>query len=246
MANIDPKDLLATGAHFGHKTSNWHPKMAPYIYGVRGEVHIIDLVKTASMFEEALDEVTKTVAAGKEVLLVGTKRQAIDIIRDTAKSTGQPYVVERWLGGMLTNWQTMTERIKKMKKLEEQMESGELDAKYNKLEVLRYQQEIDHLNHVFGGVREMKGAPGLVFVVDIKKEDTAIKEAKKLGIPVIGIADTNVNPSLVDFPIPANDDAIKTISFVLDKIAAAINEGKKGQKVSAPKEKSEAKISEEK
>ncbi len=244
MANIDPKDLLATGAHFGHKTSNWHPKMAPYIYGVRGEVHIIDLVKTAPMLEEALDEITKVVAAGKEVLLVGTKRQAIDPVRETAESTGQPYVVERWLGGMLTNWQTMTERIKKLKKLEEQMESGELDAKYNKLEVLRYQQEIDSLNHVFGGVREMKGAPGIVFVVDIKKEDTAIKEAKKLGIPVIGIADTNVNPSLVDFPIPANDDAIKTIKFVLDNIATAINEGKKNVKAAEPK--AEAKTEEEK
>ena len=237
MSSIDPKDLLAAGAHFGHKTSNWHPKMAPYIYGVRGDVHIIDLVKTAPLLEEALDAIVQTVSEGKQVMLVGTKRQAIELIRDSAESIKQPYVVERWLGGMLTNWQTMTERIKRLKKLEEQMESGELESKYNKLEVQRYQEEIDRLNHIFGGVRDMGGMPGIVFVVDIRNEETAIKEAKKLGIPVIGIADTNVDPSVVDFPVPANDDAIKTIAFILEKITEAVKTGKSQIKSTDTEEK---------
>jgi small subunit ribosomal protein S2 len=236
MASIDPKDLLTAGAHFGHKTSRWHPKMAQYIHGVRGDVHIIDLIQTASLLEDALTAVEKAVSGGKQVLLVGTKRQAHDPIRKVAEEHGQPYVVERWLGGMMTNWNTMIGRIKKLKKLEEQMANGELEAKYNKLEVQRFQEEIDHLNHVFGGVKDMKGMPGLVFVVDVNREQTAIQEAKKLGIPVIALVDTNVDPSGIDFPVPANDDAIKTIEFVLDQIASAIATGASQQKKATDKE----------
>jgi len=225
MASIDPKDLLKAGAHFGHKTSRWHPKMAPYIHGVRGDVHVIDLIQTAKMLDKALEAVEKAASSGKQVLLVGTKRQAQDPIRKIAKEHNQPYVVERWLGGMMTNWNTMSGRIKKLKKLEEQMLNGELEAKYNKLEVQRFQEEIDHLNHVFGGVKEMKGYPGLVFIVDVNREETAINEARKLGIPIIAIVDTNVNPSNIDFPIPANDDAIKTIEFILEKIGNSLAGG---------------------
>jgi len=237
MKSVDPKDLLAAGAHFGHKPSSWHPKMAPYIYGVRGDVHIIDLIKTAPMLDEALKFATKTISSGKQIILVGTKRQAVDLIRKTAEETKQPYVVERWLGGMLTNWETMTTRIKKLKKLEEQMANGELEAKYNKLEVQRHQEEIDSLNLRFGGVKEMRGMPGAMIVVDVNREQTAIKEAQNLGIPVIGVADTNVNPTGIDFPIPANDDAIKTIVFILEHFAEAIEDGKKLVKVSEPEEK---------
>jgi len=231
MSNsVDPKELLAAGAHFGHRPSRWHPKMAPYIHGVKGDVHIIDLVKTAVNLEQALEVVTKNAASGKEILFVGTKRQAQAPIREAAESVSQPYVVERWLGGMLTNWQTMSGRIKKLKKLEEQMASGELEAKYNKLEVQRFQEEIDRLNHIFGGVKSISGTPGLVFVVDVKREQTAIQEARKLNVPVIAIADTNVDPTGIDFVIPANDDAIKTIDYVTKKIAAAVEAGKAVQK----------------
>lgn len=233
MASVDPKDLLKAGAHFGHKTSRWHPKMAPYIHGVRGDVHVIDLIQTAKMLDKALEVVEKAASSGKQVLLVGTKRQAQDPIRKIAKEHNQPYVVERWLGGMMTNWNTMSGRIKKLKKLEEQMLNGELEAKYNKLEVQRFQEEIDHLNHVFGGVKEMKGYPGLVFVVDVNREETAINEARKLGIPIIAIVDTNVNPSNIDFPIPANDDAIKTIEFILEKIGNSLASGSSKLKANA-------------
>ncbi len=236
MASVDPKDLLKAGAHFGHKTSRWHPKMAPYIHGVRGDVHVIDLIQTAKMLDKALEVVEKAASSGKQVLLVGTKRQAQDPIRKIAKEHNQPYVVERWLGGMMTNWNTMSGRIKKLKKLEEQMLNGELEAKYNKLEVQRFQEEIDHLNHVFGGVKEMKGYPGLVFVVDVNREETAINEARKLGIPIIAIVDTNVNPSNIDFPIPANDDAIKTIEFILEKIGNSLASGSSKMKATGDDE----------
>ncbi len=236
MASVDPKDLLKAGAHFGHKTSRWHPKMAPYIHGVRGDVHVIDLIQTAKMLDKALEVVEKAASSGKQVLLVGTKRQAQDPIRKIAKEHNQPYVVERWLGGMMTNWNTMSGRIKKLKKLEEQMLNGELEAKYNKLEVQRFQEEIDHLNHVFGGVKEMKGYPGLVFVVDVNREETAINEARKLGIPIIAIVDTNVNQSNIDFPIPANDDAIKTIEFILEKIGNSLASGSSKMKATGDDE----------
>lgn len=237
MSNtVDPKELLAAGAHFGHRPSRWHPKMASYIHGVRGDVHIIDLVKTAEKLEEALDAVTKAAASGKEVLFVGTKRQAQAPIREIAESVSQPYVVERWLGGMITNWTTMSTRIQKLKKLEEQMASGELEAKYNKLEVQRFQEEIDRLNRIFGGVKSMSGAPGIVFVVDVKREKTAISEAQKLNIPVIAVADTNVDPTGIDFVVPANDDAIKTIEYITKKIASAVEAGKSAKKTEPKKE----------
>lgn len=223
--SIDIKALLSSGAHFGHKTSRWHPKMAPYIHSKRQGSHIIDLVKTVEGLEAALPFITKTVADGKQILFVATKRQAKDIVREAAEEVKMPYVVERWMGGMLTNTNTMSARIKHLKDLEARMESGELASRYNKLEVQRFQEEIDALNFKLGGIKDMVGKPGALFVVDVINEAIAIKEARKLGIPVVGIVDTNADPSLVDYVIPANDDAIKAIMQIIEYIKQAITEG---------------------
>jgi len=224
--NVDIKALLEAGAHFGHKTSRWHPKMAPYIHSKRGENHIINLEKTVEQFDTALAFIEGVVAKGQQVLFVATKRQAKDIVRETAIAAGQPYVVERWLGGMLTNATTINVRIKKLKDLEAKMASGELAAKYNKLEVQRFQEQIDAMNISFGGIKEMQGRPGALFVVDILEEANAIKEANRLGIPVVALVDTNANPSLVTYPIACNDDAIKTITLACDYVKQAIELGK--------------------
>jgi small subunit ribosomal protein S2 len=237
---VDLKQMLEAGVHFGHKTSRWHPKMSPYIHSKRGEIHIIDLIETKAQLDTALKFVTEEVAKGKQVLMVGTKNQAKDLIKESAIANGQPYVTQRWLGGMLTNTKTMGARIKHLKSLEEKMESGELAAKYNKLEVQRFQEEIEQLNSVFSGVKDMRGMPGIVFVSDIMTDHNAVKEAKRLGIPVIGICDTNVDPTGIDFPIAANDDAIKSLSLITDYIAQAIAEGKAKSKVAPAKTKDEA------
>lgn len=238
--DVDVKALLGAGAHFGHKTSRWHPKMAPYIHSKREGVHIIDLTKTAEALETVLPFVTKTVADGKQILFVGTKRQAKDIVKGAALQSQMPFVTERWLGGMLTNKQTMGERIKYLKDLEIRMAAGALDAKYNKLEVQRFQEEIDQMNHLYGGIKELADKPGAVFVIDVLNEANALREAKKLGLTTIAIADTNVDPSDIDYVIPANDDAIKTIQLIIDYILQAIEEGKNKQK-SAPKDKTDEK-----
>ena len=227
---VDVKALLGAGAHFGHKTSRWHPKMAPYIHSKREGVHIIDLTKTAEALETVLPFITKSVAAGQQILFVGTKRQAKDIVKAAAIETNMPYVVERWLGGMITNKKTMGERVKHLKDLETRMAAGALEAKYNKLEVQRFQEEIDDLNFIFGGVKDLQDRPGAVFVVDVINESNALKEAKKLGLKTIAIADTNVDPTDIDYVIPANDDAIKTIQLIVDYIKQAIEEGKSKQK----------------
>jgi small subunit ribosomal protein S2 len=231
---VDIKQLLESGAHFGHKTSRWHPKMAAYIHSKRAGSHIIDLTKTVDGLEEALAFANKTVAAGKKVLLVGTKRQAKDIVRKAAEDTGMPFVVERWVGGMLTNTATMSARIKHLKDLETRMASGALDAKYNKLEVQRYQEEIDEMNHQYGGIKDLPNKPGALFVVDVINEMNAIREARKLGVPVIAIVDTNADPSLIDYVIPANDDAIKTIELITGYFVSAINAGKEELQKKAP------------
>lgn len=229
---VDIKQLLEAGAHFGHKTERWHPKMAPYIHSKRGGSHIIDLAQTVTQLEEALSFLTKTASEGKQILLVGTKRQAQDIIKKAAEATGSPFVTERWLGGMLTNWNTIGGRVKHLQDLENRMASGELANKYNKLEVQRFQEEIDELNRLYGGVKELNARPGAVFIVDIVHDVNAVREATKLGIPIVGIVDTNADPSLVQYPIPANDDAIKAIQLITDYVQAAIEAGK--AKVKAP------------
>jgi small subunit ribosomal protein S2 len=224
--DVDIKQLLEAGAHFGHKTERWHPKMAPYIHSNRGGTHIIDLTQTVGRLEEALSFLTKTASEGKQILLVGTKRQAQDIIKKAAEETGMPFVTERWLGGMLTNWNTIGGRVKHLQELENRMASGELANKYNKLEVQRYQEEIDQMNVMYGGVKELNAKPGAVFIVDIVSDANALREAVKLGVPIVAIVDTNADPSAVTYPIPANDDAIKTIELITGYVKAAILKGK--------------------
>lgn len=222
---VDIKALLEAGVHFGHKTSRWHPKMGAYIHSKRQDSHIIDLTKTVEGLEKALPFITKTVAGGKQVLFVGTKKQAKEAVKAAAEKAGQPYVTERWIGGMLTNVATINAQIKKLKDLERRMASGDLEKRYNKLEVQRYQEEIDLLNVKYGGIKDLNGKPGALVVLDILADINAVREAKNLGIPVVGVVDTNANPDLVDYVIPGNDDAIKGINLLLDYFAAAVLEG---------------------
>jgi small subunit ribosomal protein S2 len=236
--DVDIKQLLEAGAHFGHKTERWHPKMAPYIHSKRGGSHIIDLTKTVSNLEDALSFLNKTASEGKQILLVGTKKQAQDLVKQTAVETGMPYVTERWLGGMLTNWNTIGGRVKHLKDLESRMASGELANKYNKLEVQRFQEEIDQMNVLYGGIKEMNSRPGAVFVIDVVHDANAVREANKMKVPIAAIVDTNADPSQVTHPIPANDDAIKTIALILGYIKSAIETGK--AKAKQPVEKTEA------
>jgi small subunit ribosomal protein S2 len=223
---VDIKALLEAGAHFGHKTSRWHPKMAPYLHSKRGGTHIIDLTKTVEGLNDALAFIEQTAAAGKQILLVGTKRQAQDIIKAAAIATNQPYVTERWLGGMITNWNTIGGRVKHLQDLENRMADGSLAAKYNKLEIQRYQEEIDELNRIYGGIKEMNQKLGAVFVVDVIDDLNAIKEARKLNVPIVAIVDSNADPTLVNYPIPANDDAIKAIQLIVGYVQSAIETGK--------------------
>ena len=223
---VDIKALLEAGVHFGHKTSRWHPKMAPYIHSKRQDSHIIDLTKTVEGLEAALPFVTKVAASGKQVLFVGTKKQAKDIVKAAAEKAGQPYVTERWIGGMLTNSATVSQQIKKLKNLEKRMESGDLEKRYNKLEVQRFQEEIDSLNEKYGGIKDLNGKPGAVIIVDVIADANAVREAKTLGSPVVGIVDTNANPDGIDYVVPGNDDAIKGISLLLDYFTEAVAEGK--------------------
>lgn len=244
MADVDIKDLLAAGAHFGHKTERWHPKMAPYIHSKRGGTHIIDLAQTVTALDDALSFLTKTAASGKQILLVGTKRQAQDIIKGAAQDLNMPYVTERWLGGMLTNWNTIGGRVKHLQDLENRLASGELANRYNKLEVQRFQEEIEHMNNLYGGVKELSARPGAMFVVDIVNDINAVREAKRLKIPIVAIVDTNADPSLVNYPIPANDDAIKTIQLIVDYVKTAIATGQASIKKTADKADEPAKKAE--
>lgn len=223
--SVDIKALLEAGVHFGHKTSRWHPKMAPYIHSKRQDSHIIDLTKTVEGLEKALPFITKVAASGKQVLFVGTKKQAKDIVKAAAEKAGQPFVTERWIGGMLTNVDTVSAQIKKLKDLERRMATGDLEKRYNKLEVQRFQEEIDELNGKYGGIKDLNGKPGVVVVIDVIADANAVKEAKTLGVPVVGIVDTNANPDSIDYVIPGNDDAIKGLQLLLDYFMQAVQEG---------------------
>jgi small subunit ribosomal protein S2 len=234
---VDIKALLEAGVHFGHKTSRWHPKMAPYIHSKRQDSHIIDLTKTVEGLEAALPFLTKVAASGKQVLFVGTKKQAKDIVKAAAEKIEQPYVTERWIGGMLTNVNTVTQQIKKLKDLEKRMAAGDLEKRYNKLEVQRFQEEIDELNAKYSGIKDLNGKLGAVIVTDIITDANAVKEARTLGVPVVGIVDTNANPTLIDYVIPANDDAIKGLQLLLDYFTAAVQEGAGAQKPADKEEK---------
>ena len=222
--SVDIKQLFEAGVHFGHKTSRWHPRMAPYIHSKRQDSHLIDLVTTVDALEKALPFLTK-VAGSKQVLFVGTKKQAKDTVKAAAESINQPYVTERWIGGMLTNVATVNQQIKKLKDLERRMASGDLEKRYSKLEVQRYQEEIDDMNHKYGGIKNLNGRPGALVVVDVVADANAIKEARTLGIPVVGVVDTNADPSSVEYAIPGNDDAIKGLEVLLGYFTAAVQEG---------------------
>lgn len=229
--SVDIKALLEAGVHFGHKTSRWHPKMASYIHSKRQDSHIIDLTKTVEGLEKALPFLTSVVASGKTVLFVATKKQTKDIVKQTAESLKQPYVTERWLGGTLTNVATVNKQIKKLRDLERRMTSGDLEKRYSKLEVQRFQEEIDLLNLKYSGIKDLEGKPGAVFVIDAIGDMNAIKEAKTLGVPVVALVDTNADPTLIDYVIPANDDAIKGVSLLLSYVSSAIKEGLGSKKV---------------
>ena len=215
--------LLEAGAHFGHQTHRWNPRMKPYIFGARNGVHILDLSQTVPLFARALDFVAATVQAGGKVLFVGTKRQAQAPIADAARASGQHFVNHRWLGGMLTNWKTVSNSIKKLKTLGEQL-SGETSG-FTKKEILQMTRERDKLELSLGGIRDMGGVPDVMFVIDANKEELAIKEANVLGIPVVAILDSNVSPDGIAFPIPANDDASRAIRLYCEAVAQAATKG---------------------
>ncbi|MEQ7872682.1 30S ribosomal protein S2 [Sphingomonas sp. ASV193] len=227
---VTMQQLLEAGAHFGHQTHRWNPRMKPYIFGDRNGVHIIDLSQSVPLFARALDFVQQTAARGGKVLFVGTKRQAQDAIADAARASGQHFVNHRWLGGMLTNWKTVSNSIKRLKTLEEQL-SGDT-AGLTKKEVLQQTRERDKLEKSLGGIRDMGGLPDVMFVVDTNKEELAIKEANVLGIPVVAILDSNSNPTGIAFPVPGNDDASRAIRLYCEVIANAANAGKTGERQS--------------
>ncbi len=224
---VTMQQLLEAGVHFGHQTHRWNPRMKPYIFGDRNGVHIIDLSQSVPLFARALDFVRQTVARGGKVLFVGTKRQAQDAIAESAQGCGQHFVNHRWLGGMLTNWKTISNSIKRLKSLEEQL-SGDT-AGLTKKEVLQLTRERDKLEKSLGGIRDLGGLPEIMFVVDTNKEELAIKEANVLGIPVVAILDSNSDPSGIAFPVPGNDDASRAIRLYCDSVAQAVNEGRTGE-----------------
>ena len=228
MAVISMKQLLEAGVHFGHQTRRWNPKMAPYIFTERNGIYIIDLQKTVYKVDEAYEFVKSVAAQGKPVLFVGTKKQAQAAIADEALRCGQFYVNERWLGGMLTNYKTISTRIKRLYEIKTMEEDGTFE-KLTKKEVIKLVQEKEKLEKYLDGIKEMKGMPGAMFVVDPKKEKIAVKEARILGIPIIGMCDTNCDPDDVDYVIPANDDAIRAVRLIASKMADAVIEGKQGE-----------------
>jgi small subunit ribosomal protein S2 len=223
---VTMQQLIEAGAHFGHQSHRWNPRMKPYIFGQRNGVHILDLSQTVPLFARALEFVSSTVAAGGKVLFVGTKRQAQDAIAESARKSGQHFVNHRWLGGMLTNWKTISGSIKRLKTLEEKL-SGDTHG-LTKKEVLQMTRERDKLEMSLGGIRDMGGIPDVMFVIDANKEELAIKEANTLGIPVVAILDSNVDPSGIAFPVPANDDASRAIRLYCDAIATAATRGTRG------------------
>jgi len=218
------RQLLEAGVHFGHHTRRWNPKMAPYIFGKRNSIHIINLEKTVPMLYEALEAIQSIAKNGGKFLFVGTKRSASDLIAQAASNCGQYYVNHRWLGGMLTNWETVSKSIKKLKNLEERISSGEINN-LTKKERLNIERQKEKLDLTLGGIKNMNGVPDALFIIDTNKEAIAVLEANNLNIPVIAICDTNTNPSGVDYPIPGNDDALRAISLYCDLIAASVLKG---------------------
>ena len=228
MAVVAMKQLLEAGVHFGHQTRRWDPKMAEYIFQARNGIHIIDLQKTSKKLDEAYSFVKEQAEEGKTVLFVGTKKQAQECMKEAALKCGMYYVDQRWLGGMLTNFETIRARVQRLKDLETMQEDGTFDV-LPKKEVILLKKEMEKLERNLGGIKEMEQLPGVIFLVDPKKERIAILEAKKLGIPVVGLVDTNCNPEELDYPIPGNDDAIRAVKLIADVMANAVIEGKQGE-----------------
>ena len=225
MADVTMRQMLEAGVHFGHQTRYWNPKMAPYIFGERGKIHIINLEKTMPLFTEAMNYLSSMVASGKTVLFVGTKRSAQQTISESAQRCGMPYVNHRWLGGMLTNYKTVRASIKRLKDLEVMSEDGSFD-KISKKEALMLTRELEKLERSLGGIKNMRGIPDAMFVVDVGHEKIAVSEARKLGVPVIGVVDTNNSLEAVDYVIPGNDDAIRAIKLFVESAADAVDTGK--------------------
>ena len=223
--SADIKQLFEAGAHFGHQTSRWNPKMAKYIYGKKDGIHIINLDQTVAQLDRASDFLKEVAGRGRQVLFVGTRKQTKEIVKSAAESVGMPCVTERWLGGMLTNQHTIVSQIKKLKLLEKRMASGELANRYSKLEVQRIQEEIDTLNIRYGGIKEMRGKPGAMVVLDAVTDRNAITEAQKLRVPVVAVCDSNANPTGIDYVIPANDDALAGLRLIIDQLAEAVKDG---------------------
>ncbi len=237
-------ELLEAGVHFGHQTQRWNPKMKPYIYGARNGIYVIDLRKTTDLLDEAYNLVRDFAAKGKNVLFVGTKKQAAEVVAEEAKRSGAYYINRRWLGGMLTNFETIRGRVNKLKEMEEFINNGYID-KLPKKEVAQMNRQLAKLSKTLGGIKDMRGLPDLIFVVDQAKEEIAIKEANKLGIPVICLADTNANPDGINYIIPGNDDAIRSIKLITSKLADAVLEGKQLRENKANEAKKVEKISAE-
>lgn len=231
MAVVTLAELLEAGVHFGHQSRRWNPKMFPYIYAERNGIHIIDLVQTAQLLTQACDFVRKASESGKKFLFVGTKRQAAAVISQEAERCGAHYVNQRWLGGILTNWFTIRTRVERLKDLEQKEESGYLDQ-LPKKETATLRRELEKLRKNLNGIKNMKRLPDLVIIVDQKRESTAVQECITLGIPIISLLDSNCDPDLSDVPIPANDDAIRSIKLIIGKLADSICEGNKGQSMS--------------
>lgn len=218
-------ELLEAGVHFGHQTQRWNPKMKPYIYGARNGIYVLDLRKTTDLLDEAYAAVREFAARGKNVLFVGTKKQAAEVVAEEAQRSGAYYINRRWLGGMLTNFETIRGRVNKLRELEDFMNSGHAD-KLPKKEIARLNRELGKLSKTLGGIKDMRGLPDIIFIIDQEKEDIAIQEANKLGIPVICLADTNADPDGINYIIPGNDDAIRSIKLITTKLADAVLEGK--------------------
>ena len=235
MPTVKMKDLLQAGVHFGHHTRRWNPKMQQYIFGVRNGIHIIDLQQTTPMMGQALQAMRDIVAKGGRVLFVGTKHQAKAKIADSAKRSGQYYVNHRWLGGMMTNWKTISKSINRLRETTDIIAKGE-ESGLKKKELLMMERERDKLELALGGIKDMGGQPDALFVIDVNQEDIAVKEANKLGIPVFGIIDTNVTPDGIDYPIPGNDDAIRAITLYCDLFTDAILDGLQAEMASAGKD----------
>ena len=238
MPKVKLEDLLAAGTHFGHLTRRWNPKMKPYIFMERNGIHIIDLKKTQEQLDVACDAISRVSAEGKRILFVGTKKQAKDIIRQAAVDSGQNYVVERWLGGMLTNFTTIRKSIKRLTNIEKMESDGTFES-ITKKERLMLTREKDRLNKILSGIVDMNRLPGALFIVDIKKEHIALNEARNLGIPVIAIVDTNCDPDVVDHVIPGNDDSARTIELITKAVVGSIEEGREMGRVQKAEEEAE-------